>query len=609
LERSTIFLCCLTLLVFQPPLNSSYAAGNLQVFPKSSEPKFLDVVDVRRLGFDARLMLATLQGIVNRGEPRIYLIYGYPDLFWLEKVVAEKGVSYEVMDNYTDLLSKYKSYIEGVIVYDPNLPDTANVATTLSGLENAVVVSPNLLSLVSGLGLRIVKDLRGMWKDGAEAYEWAFRELYPKCNKGFLAVLDPEPEHLNVHLRDYIVAHRIFTFFLYPDEELLKKILAETPRNIPVIGYPPQEVSSVKLYSEYGKFLVGSNYSGNLTVHSGMKIDKSSLKQKIKLENPVLEDKVYITFVYSDGDNMQYAMNFMLEYLWLDDARGSIPIGWTIPPLMLDLAPDILEYYYKTATDNDYFVGPPSGIGYIYPDYYNITLLGDLLNLTRPYFELLHLRTIWLLGASKTEALTLYAEKLSLATIFLDYSRYGSPKPQIVNGVPVFKCYAWANTPDEMVKILNSVAHDIAYRPLFIFVGVDVWSITPSELLYVVENLSEDFVVVRADVFAGLAKRYLSIVQLEDILAELRDLKETIAELKLTHRSDIQELREEIENLNASISRLNKTLAELQNLLTTLKDEDLKIRSAVNQMYILNYTLITVIIALLIYISIKKFKH
>src|SRR5206468_5679672 len=81
---------------------------------------------------------------------------------------------------------------------------------------------------------------------------------------------------------------------------------------------------------------------------------------------PSLDDKIYVTFTMSDGDNIQYDQRRMRS-LWDDPARGSVPINWTISPLLLDAAPAMLDHYVRTATANDLFMAGPSGAGYAYP--------------------------------------------------------------------------------------------------------------------------------------------------------------------------------------------------------------------------------------------------
>ena len=81
---------------------------------------------------------------------------------------------------------------------------------------------------------------------------------------------------------------------------------------------------------------------------------------------PPLQDRTYVTFTMTDGDNLQYCQHAMRR-IWDTPERGQAPLNWTVSPLLHDAAPAILDYYQRTATPNDLLVVGPSGAGYAYP--------------------------------------------------------------------------------------------------------------------------------------------------------------------------------------------------------------------------------------------------
>jgi hypothetical protein len=148
----------------------------------------------------------------------------------------------------------------------------------LCGVEDAVAASPRL---AKDLNLPVIADLRDRWRTNAEAYEWAFKNLYgsgdegrgtskPKLNHHVIACAYPD----HIGMRDYFVQHRIFIFWISgpvdgarrggdPNAEvrLMEKLFAQMPVNIPVMSYPwaGQDVGigegpGVTLFSEFGKF-------------------------------------------------------------------------------------------------------------------------------------------------------------------------------------------------------------------------------------------------------------------------------------------------------------------------------------------------------------------
>ena len=53
---------------------------------------------------------------------------------------------------------------------------------------------------------------------------------------------------------------------------------------------------------------------------------------------------------------------------WLKPGRGEIPYAWECLMNYTWIAPGMVEYFYTTATPNDYLIGCLSGPGYLYPE-------------------------------------------------------------------------------------------------------------------------------------------------------------------------------------------------------------------------------------------------
>ncbi|MFD2078207.1 GxGYxY sequence motif-containing protein [Actinopolymorpha cephalotaxi] len=157
-----------------------------QVLPTFPQPEHLDVADVRKLSGDDQALLNTLQGIVNRVRPRVYfLVDDSSDAAWL----ATLGLPTTKHDDPMSLVAAYRSEISGAVVYDRDAPDSVNVATTLAGLKNAVIASPEQ---VEKYDLTIVEDLRGRFTDDPLAtYRWQLEHLWPQCTHRLLTGVPP----------------------------------------------------------------------------------------------------------------------------------------------------------------------------------------------------------------------------------------------------------------------------------------------------------------------------------------------------------------------------------------------------------------------------------
>lgn len=401
------------------------------------------IVDVRGLSpMDPRLLsLITLQGLVNREEPRLYVIFKDHDAWWLARAAQSLRLKVEFA-RIDEAVKHLAPQAEGYVVYDPAQPDTINVGTTLCGVYNGVLVHPTWINWLEQLGVnRKLIDLRGSFRDRVSAYLWAFENLWNKVDRTKLAVACPETRtytrygrtftsNLQVACRDYAVALRLLTVYLDPlnqaERGLLERILSAMPNNSMVMGWHGEDEGAyVDLATRYGKHVV-------VMMHHFGPLDfaNPSVWMHLKpLEDPKFplppvrpevlgRGGIYVTFYITDGDNLQWDYNMVS--LWLK--RTSVPVAWTVSPFLLDVAPFMAHYYAKTMSENDAFVCGPSGAGYIYPTS-NEAYLEQYLLHTRFHLERSGLRIVEVLGYDD-EAGAVYASQLSpwLLAVKRDYN-------------------------------------------------------------------------------------------------------------------------------------------------------------------------------------------
>ncbi len=156
------------------------------VFPRSPAPSHLHVYNCYGDPYEERMLLVSLQGIVAKTDPRIYLIYYEEvDTFWLDEMADDYSVTNETAAGTWALMDEFASEASGVIVYDPDLPSTVNLAATLAGINNALVVAPSLLAQVQNdYGLSVLFDLRGQFTDRVTMYQWAMVNVWPQADDG-----------------------------------------------------------------------------------------------------------------------------------------------------------------------------------------------------------------------------------------------------------------------------------------------------------------------------------------------------------------------------------------------------------------------------------------
>jgi dihydrodipicolinate synthase/N-acetylneuraminate lyase len=155
----------------------------LPVFPEAFH---LDAADLTALDGDQQGLLVSLEGIVNRKRPRLYFYWGTDpsNLEWLKSI----EVPYTITTDPWSLLAHYRQEISGAIVYDPNVPDTINLATTLAGVHGAVIATADLATQYH---LPIVEDLRGRFANKLAVYQYALSNVWPHLTKRLVTAIGP----------------------------------------------------------------------------------------------------------------------------------------------------------------------------------------------------------------------------------------------------------------------------------------------------------------------------------------------------------------------------------------------------------------------------------
>lgn len=184
-----LFACLAALFVLPCSAEISWPAG--QLLPAFGEVKRLEVIELEGAPGELRLLSASLQGIVNRNEPRIYLFE--PSDEGKETWLKDLKLPYEVHADPLTLVARFKAELKGMVIYDSDMPDSVNVATTLAGQKDALVVSPELAAKLAAAPyeLAVLDDLRGRFKNRLEAYTWQYEHLWKSANRKLVVGLSP----------------------------------------------------------------------------------------------------------------------------------------------------------------------------------------------------------------------------------------------------------------------------------------------------------------------------------------------------------------------------------------------------------------------------------
>ena len=456
--------------------------------------------------------------------------------------------------------------IRGLVVCDPKQEDSINIAVMMSGLDSVLPVSPDHLDWAERFGLPIEQDLRGRWPDRVGVYTWALKNLFSRCAPGKVACIEPgwhRPEFV-----DYVVKERIFTYALSSKGssqsfkrgfdllllclggpawlrniiyntglfQRLKQIFLKAMSTDPEVGLAvaiqkevalqpgatifgwhtdrDDEFSFMTLLSVNGLRLVPAHLAANFSFHSALPASVP-LKQRHVQESEVVldQEKTYLTFTYSDGDQLML-MNTAQLGGWRRPERGLVPFNWEMQPLLAELAPALLGLYYNSLTPNDCLVAGPSGAGYIIPPLHDN--LPDYLVRSAETCEKADINVITSYYPDPPEKVIKQHLQAPPNIIgFLSGYFFLQAKPVRYGHGKVFLCNAWPHlsrvrdSSEEVMAGIKSLLDVPARTPRFIAVHLFAYRTTVTDVYDLVRTLDPDQVrVVRADEFLLLAKKH-----------------------------------------------------------------------------------------------------
>ena len=523
------------LLAFSIMVNA--AVAKLPVGEKPARSVYL--ADITKLSSDEQMLFTSIQGIVAQKEPRIFYIRDINDDFWhnyyLDKGYIKKFVT--VFDPY-ELLDIFANEIKGAVIVDRSFPASINVATMIAGMEDYAICTTDLAKKT---GLVAKLDLRGMFINNSDAYLWVLNKYQRYFNKKMVCSLEPYDE--GGWLRDYLIQHKIFTFWIQSpeagnttgysesDAAVLQQILKERfASNIPIIGNWSSD--NDKGLGDYngnifagnsGKYSLNCDWAGNTSLHSGIQVSSMAFSQaKAK---PIYLDKTknYITFTQINAGS---SPSYWLKSQFLNWKEKPVPMNWALAPLTVDLYPGILQWYYENAGENDCFFCAMSGMGHITLQYFAVDVPDradvwkNFLSDTAEYMKRLNLSVISLdtdtkgvkILTANSEYYKLYTDNISsLSGILSDLSRRNDLDSRYANEyvagtkIPVMHTLNSLDSCDDPVRLAKAIKENTSNdKPGFLNIIVS----NPKVAKMVMEQLNADYIFVRADQMMNLFNQY-----------------------------------------------------------------------------------------------------
>lgn len=333
------------------------------------------VIQCEGLSDSQRGLILSLQGVVNRREPRIFLDV---DVYMQYLTLPYKVISVE------EAMGMFAKELKGYIRYSLSPNDVAvNMAATLSACYDVIGVPYGLEPMAEEVGLTCLFDLGEVKGTPTERQRQVFLHCKDKLHRDGLVHQVVRPDSFYLCLRDLSIARGWACIYTEETEEgraFLREVLSFLDSNIAVLGWTDDELLFVEDLSVYGDYVIPMDWSCN---HSFWRENPhANVKQKNQ-PGEVRPNKHYLAIVVSDGDNIQWLeRDFSTTSTFGQRLQSPMnyKMNFTVSPSLIKQVPEVAQKLYGMVK-NDRFLSGVSGIGYCnclkYP-YNELKIFGEM---------------------------------------------------------------------------------------------------------------------------------------------------------------------------------------------------------------------------------------
>lgn len=477
--------------------------------------------------------LITLQGVVNQEGPLLYFIYPETWDFRFTDEIFEyyeqkKQFTFRRLATFRRALKAFEGKVENYVVWDKEVRTSLIVAFTVAGLEDAIVVTEDLIPLVEEFGLKPVEDFRGRFTgmNDYEIYNWAYDEYWDRCSKDYIVWMGGEHgNRMKPGVADFGMYHKCFFTDLSTDDDdpedvdeyrLADQLLSEMNEMGMCFGWhsykKDKERDHVKLASSHLIRVSGLHTLPNMSFNTQVPLTpgfKFKNNHNVRAgETYVPEKKVYIAAVQTDALGIG---------AWTRPGRGEIPYAWQVTPNWLWMGPSMMEMFYEQATPNDLFIGGLSGPGYMYSKAIPRDKLPLALDKSREYMDTFDLSVFEIMDYSEgasvegnpdlpQSVIDVYYDRMPDAVGFINgYAPAYTFKHQDGRVMISYDYYMSPGRSEEEVRAdLLEMAAINKKRPYFLLLHVRQWS-DITRVKAILDVLGPAFEVVPLDLFLKMA--------------------------------------------------------------------------------------------------------
>lgn len=356
----------------------------------------------QQLSYEEQALAFVAQGLANRrgAAPTLMLQAGFLDFDWpladqwwrgqLEE--SGRAAFTNLTASLCGLVDATVGAFDGLVLYENAEPSgtgyTFAMAATVSAQERLLPATDAMVAKHDCLAkLPVKRDLRiasaPQLANRTSAWRYAIDQLLPKSSTAVVfnvyhydphAAGDPQ-SHATLANLDYAVMNNAFVSDLKPDDPedlaLLMEIFARLDPLFDAYGWAHDEHAWTHAVSVAGGTVFCSFASPNLSFWALLPLPPSRAGGTARRlpsgdsGRALDRGKYYVTFETNEGDTPRI-VDSAFGSSWASPLRGSVPVAWSVDPLLAERFPALMDYYASTATANDSFIGGVAGAGYVY---------------------------------------------------------------------------------------------------------------------------------------------------------------------------------------------------------------------------------------------------
>lgn len=459
------------------------------IVPKPSMPEEVHVI-ARPASNDDLLTLVSAQGLLAKNSTQRIMIRHDSQASAFISVI--KSTYSDVCKVSTtgamwSFLKKNASHFSGYILTDLG-DESINVATSLAGVLNALILTPENRHYAQNLELSLLLDVTD--KDDAWLRD---SEHFDKLNRNVAFMLTPSGVEF---LRDYAI---FCGAYMFADTDTAANTLMSQISflndNFVIFGWNNNlgEHGTVQAISTLNGSMVPADWAKNLATLASFPI--SEAHQKTEEDASDAQNKHTVCLVMSDGDNLQWTMGDELSSSkWYgSNHRGDFTMSWGLPATLIDVASPVFAYYYRTMKPNEEFIMQLSGTGYTFPSKWkNMNALAAMQAdvaeaMKRADISVMEvLDDVTLNNSSVNRYYKGFLESDAVdGILYIDYGNYAAyngkifwcgDKPLVTARYRLWADVAGNADPQSIAKAINAASTDVTKADAYSFVIIHAWS-------------------------------------------------------------------------------------------------------------------------------------